>query len=274
MPPTAWKLAALLALVAPLLTIGQQAPMVREERRVVIGGQPEVWRLEWTTPPRPACGPEDPDWFTCPCSGFAFGESGKLDLVRLRQGKETERFPLALLFEGGETPADDGDAVLRRWDVRKDDWNHADLVNSDRAGPVPGVRSRAQATVMQLGDYDHDGQSTEFLLQVSSSPCGHLYGVVVGVSRQMPRLHAFGTSANPDKPLVMDVRAWAALLHSRGPTRVVVVGCGDHASDKEIELEVSAVSGAIHVTRREYQCTENDKRGKLTSVGPFASEFP
>lgn len=86
---------------------------------------------------------------------------------------------------------------------------------------------------MDFEDYDHDGQATEFLLQTESSPYGHRYGVVVGVSRQMPRLHAFGTAAHPKEPLVMDERAWTALLHSQGPARVVVWACGDHASDTE-----------------------------------------
>jgi len=251
---------------------GQHEPAIREERRVVVGGQLEVWRLEWTTPPRSVCEPEGNDWWTCPCSGFAFGESGKLDLVRLRQGREVERLPLAPLFEGGEVPAAAaGNAVLRRWEVRKGDWNYAHMEDG-RSSAVPGVRSRPVALAMDLADYDHDGQANEFLLQTSSSPCGHRYGVVVGVSRQSPHLHAFSTAAQPDKPLLMDLRAWEALLHSAGPTRVVVWPCGDHAADTETEFEVSATSGAIRVTSREFQCDANDKRGKLISEKPLGGQ--
>ena len=273
MPSPGCKLVPVL-LIFWLPATGQHKPVIREEQRVVIGGQPEVWRLEWTTPPRTVCEPEDNYWWTCPCSGFAFGESGKLDLVRLRQGQEVERFPLAPLFEDGETPAATaGDAVLKRWDVREGDWDYMHL-EPGRSSAVPGVRSRPLAIAMNLADYDHDGQATEFLLQMSSSPCGHREGVVVGVSRQMPRLHAFATAAHPDKPLVMDVRAWKALLHSAVPTRVVVWACGDHAADTETELEVSATSGAIRVRSREFQCDANDKRGKLISEKPLVSQIP
>ena len=275
-PGAACKLVpALLVLWLP--ANGQDKPVIREERSVVVDGQPEVWRLEWATPPRSVCEPEGDDWWTCPCSGFAFGESGKLDLVRLRLGREVECLPLAPLFENSETPAaaegHAGDAVLRRWDIREGDWDYMQLEDG-RSSAVPGVRSRPLAAAMNLADYDHDGQATEFLLQTSSSPCGHLYGVVVGVSRQVPHLHAFTTAAHPDRPLLMDVRAWKALLHSAGPARVVVWPCGDHAVDTETELEVSAASGAIRVTSREFQCDANDKRGKLISEKPLVSQLP
>lgn len=256
----------ILKLAAALLALSQApaagGPVVREERRVVINGQQEVWRLEWTTPPRPVCGPESAEWFTCPCSGFAFGESGKLDLVRLRQGREVERLPLAPFFDGGEWPADSGDALLRRWELLQSDWDH-------QPGPVPGVRSRPQASAMNFGDYDHDGEATEFYLQTNAGPCGHTGGIVVGVSRNAPRLHAFATAAHPDEPLFMDEPAWKALLRSQGPARMVVWSCGDHASGTETELEVSVASGVIHVTSREYQCDEHDKRGKLISQKPL-----
>lgn len=103
---TFWKRAAAVVLFScPSLANGQ---LIREERRVVIGGRPEVWRLEWREPPKPACGPDDPDWWTCPCSGFVFGEGGTLDLVRLRENREVERFPLTPLFcVDVDCPADD-----------------------------------------------------------------------------------------------------------------------------------------------------------------------
>ena len=57
-------------------------PVIREEHKVVVDGVEEHWRLEWASPPKPACPPDDPVWMTCPCSGFAFGERGNLVLVR------------------------------------------------------------------------------------------------------------------------------------------------------------------------------------------------
>ncbi len=63
----------------------------------------------------------------------------------------------------------------------------------------------------------------------------------------------------------MDLRAWKALRDSLGPTRVVVWICGDHGGDRETEVELRSVSGEIRVTRREFQCDEQDHRGKLLS---------
>ena len=70
------------AFICPVLLLvstdfaGSTKPIAREEVKVVVDGVEEVWRLEWLTPPRPVCGPEDDDWMTCPCEGFAFGEWG------------------------------------------------------------------------------------------------------------------------------------------------------------------------------------------------------
>ncbi len=122
---------------------------------------------------------------------------------------------------------------------------------------------------MNFADYDHDGQATEFLLQTETSPCGHSMGLVVGVSGKEDRLRAFASAAHPGEPLLMDLRAWRTLLNSRGPTRVRIWACGDHASDTETELEVSATAGDIRVTAREYQCDEHFKRGKLISKKPL-----
>ena len=84
----AWAVRALIALSALAVAAGaraeQASTLLREQRWVTIGGKTERWRLEWEAPPQPVCAPDEDYWATCPCSGFAFGESGKLDLVRFR----------------------------------------------------------------------------------------------------------------------------------------------------------------------------------------------
>ncbi len=72
---------------------------VRAERSVVVDGVTETWLLEWTSKVENDC--IVPDWCTCPCAGFAFGETGKLDLVRQRPAAPEERLHLGDLFEGG-----------------------------------------------------------------------------------------------------------------------------------------------------------------------------
>jgi hypothetical protein len=99
-------------------------PIIREERNIVDIVE-ERWRLEWVNTPRPACAPPvDPDWMNCPCEGFAFGERGDLLLVRKRPGQKEERLRLGPLFR--EAPADSGEAVLQRWDIRARDYTQSD----------------------------------------------------------------------------------------------------------------------------------------------------
>jgi len=114
-------------------------PVVREERGLVVDGVPERWRLQWTGSPTPACDPLDEGWFTCPCNGFAFGERGDLELLRLRDGQEVERLPLAQFFEHS-WPAEGHQAILRRWNVHEEDL--ADLESQFQPCPMRRLRRR------------------------------------------------------------------------------------------------------------------------------------
>ena len=51
------------------------SPTIREESQVVVNSVTETWRLEWAEPPKPYCEPSEGS-LTCPCTGFAYGESG------------------------------------------------------------------------------------------------------------------------------------------------------------------------------------------------------
>ena len=97
------------------------APVVREEQKVLVNGNSEVWRLEWKSTPKPICSLEDVlSASTCPCSGFTYGESGQLDLVRSTKVRETERLELTSFFE--EVFADQGGAILQRWEHQEKDF--------------------------------------------------------------------------------------------------------------------------------------------------------
>ena len=71
---------------------------------------------------------------------------------------------------------------------------------------------------MRFADYDLMA-TAKFFLQTGVEPCGKASGIVVGVTAERPRLHAFGTAAHPDKPLVMQKREWEALLKTSQPQR-------------------------------------------------------
>ncbi|MEW6533959.1 MAG: hypothetical protein AB1473_24245 [Thermodesulfobacteriota bacterium] len=253
----------LLALLVGISAFAETpSPIVREEAKLTVNGVEEIWRLEWASAPSPVCSADEPDiWSTCPCAGFAFGERGNLVLVRQRPGQEQERLSLSQLFTGQlDGPADAGEAVLRRWDVEE-----KDLKEGQSPGFASKVRARQAARVMRFEDYDHDGKATEFAFQVGTLPCGKKMNVVIGISDRNSRLHVFSSVERPDKPLILQASHWEALLKAKAPVKVVDWACGDHGSDTETELELSADEKGIHATKTEYQCKKNGTRGRLVS---------
>lgn len=254
-----WLLAIGLActpLVAAKPPDRPQGPQVRDEATVVVAGVREVWRLQWKSPPKPACAADDAEWYTCPCQGFAFGEAGDLDLVRLRDGEEVERLALTPLF--GEQLSDVGAAAIVHR-VEPTDGDHTDQEDPGLAGRVA---ARPPEPILLFADYDRDGRATEFPLQIDAAPCGKRIMVVVGVSQVEPDLHVFHTAAHPEQPLLMQLDAWQALRDDELPTKVVDWYCDDHASPTETELELSAHAGVISAYEREYECIEGG-RGRL-----------
>src|SRR5262245_47230923 len=151
-------------LAAGLPTRVAAEPVVREQRTVVVAGVEEVWQLVWDAQPAPVCGPEDiSNATTCPCAGVAYGEHGKLSLVRRRADKEVERMDLRPLFglDPFDAPGDVGDsAYLQRWPLKDDD------VEREKREPnlVAEIKQRPAPTIMTFADYDRDGRATEFLL--------------------------------------------------------------------------------------------------------------
>jgi hypothetical protein len=215
-------------------------PSVREEQAVMVDETEEVWRLKWKSAPTPFCADETlaP---TCPCDGFAYGERGDLDLVRLRNGIEIDRCNLTPLFKGtdGITSVTEDEAAVQR------------------AGQV-----------IHFGDYNHDGLATEFFLQTDAKPCGKHYGVVLGITKDNPRVHPFGTIGHPDIPLSMESVAWEKLRAATAPVKIIDWLCEDHGSDEQVELELRWSPKGIDGVRRTYACTAN-VRGRLLSEDPL-----
>lgn len=246
---------------ACLLTAGAVAAepvsLVRDQKAVAVNGVRESWRLQWDAEPKSACGPEDIEVaLACPCSGFAYGEAGRLSLVRTRPGKPVERLELASFFKGADAPGATGVAVLQRWRPipaaahdEEDDWHHAADFDF-----LKRVHARGSTGILKLADYNHDGQATEFLLQVGASGCGKHRMVLVGVARYNPRLHVFASAEAPDQPLVLLAPVWAAVLRSSKPAQVVESSCDDPGSAAESSLTVAARRGVFHVQRETRPC--------------------
>jgi hypothetical protein len=237
------------------------APTVREEQHIVIDGVTETWRLLWNAAPKPYCGANESDTsLTCPCMGFAYGESGDLYLVRLRNGTEIDRLHLTPLFEEGE------EAVVQRWPKDEErDYKLADHKDFSNL-----VSRRPTVQVMHLDDYDHDGKPTEFYLQTEAVPCGKSVGVVVGLSTSNARLHVFGTASNPSNPLYLQRREWQALRDaSSGPVNIVDWSCGDHGADTQTEIQLQWSAKGIDGKRREYTCPSNNENRRFMNERPL-----
>lgn len=229
--------------VAPELTAPlppePSTAVVREEKEVDVDGVKETWRLEWKSAPLPTC--LDDTFYTCPCQGFAYGEVGDLDLVRVRPGAPDERLRLNALFP-------DGDAVVPRWDPSA----------AEKRSLVPAklaeLASRPLVTLMNFGDYDHDGRATEFELQIGAIPCGHQQTVVVGLDRASPRLHALGTAERPGAPVVFEHAGDWEKVRGKLPVTLVETPCGDHGADDDTRVTVHADAQGLHVTTSTTRC--------------------
>jgi hypothetical protein len=171
-----------------------------------------------------------------------------MDLVRLQNGREIERLSLGQFF-----PEYEHQVVMPRWERRRADVDEY-LLKENTTPLAEAVRKRPTLKVINFADYDHDGQATEFFIQTEVQSCGHRYGIVVGVSKQNDHIHAFGSVAHPNTPLLLDPSHWEALKQSATPPRLQETGCGDHGSDSFGELELSATSAGISAIMRVYEC--------------------
>jgi hypothetical protein len=248
-------------------TSGDQ--VVREDDVVTAHGMQEHWQLIWEHAPSKICFPHkdvDTGWETCPCQGFAFGEAGILDLVRKRAGHPDEVFPLTPLFGEAENPANEeesAEAVLQKWPVRESDYKWQ--IDTLPKNYMKQIAERKIVKIMKFGDYDHDGQATEFPLEIGAGPCGHTASVLIGISKANNKLHAFGTADHPSQPLVLDTHIWGDLLKSNGDLTSIELSCGDHGSETQQEIHLITDSSGIHAERLTYQCRDDFKRGNLIS---------
>jgi hypothetical protein len=251
-------LAAALALSFSAAVAAQDyASVVREQKSVTIAGVRESWRLQWEAAPLPACGTDDLEVaLGCQCTGFAYGEAGRLTLVRLRHGHPAERLELTPFFKDQGAPGPAGTAVLAHWRPipaaahdEDDDWHHAADFDF-----LKRVQARGPAELLKFGDYNHDGHASEFLLQVGLRPCGRPQMVLIGVSARNPRLHVFASAEAPDQPLVLPATAWAAVLAHPKASHTVESSCADPDSTSESTVDVAAQHGVFHVQRESRPC--------------------
>ncbi len=246
-------LAGLLGARASAQVLAYPSPLIREQRTVVVNGATETWQLRWKSAPKPACGTDDA--VSCQCCGFNYGEGGEMDLVRLQGGREIERLSITAMFQEPQPPVfDERDsgriAVIQRWPYSLDDQERA----LERADWPSVVAKRAPVTIMNLRDYEHDGQSGQFYLQTSAGPCGSRNGIVIGVSKRNPKLHAISTVLHPDKPVILRNVVWRGLRLSGGVAEPFELTCGDHGADFEIRVRLTWTAKGLIGLRRTFGC--------------------
>ena len=152
-------------------------------------------------------------------------------------------------------------AILPKWPVYDNDM---DIKDSIRFFEI--VKQRPIVKILNIADYDHDGRATEFILQVGAQSCGHEQTIMVGISKNNPSLHVFGSIAHPDSPLTFQrPEIWKALLQSKGDTTVVEWPCGDHGAEEEDRIEFHTTSKGIQVFRLIYSCESKHSAQKLLS---------
>ncbi len=244
---------ALLCLLCLVSAPSAAKQVIREQKTVTVEGVKETWQLVWEDEPSLSeCSIEDiSSAITCPCSGFAYGESGSLSLVRKRGSQEIERLDLGKLFDGFSSSAGKkGMAILVRWPQRiGDSEEDPRLLNK--------IKQRPLAKIIDFQDYNHDGAATEFLLQIGTQPCMKHMFVGIGITKKRPTLHVLNAAGDaPDESLVMTMAAWKALRKSHKPTTVTILPCGDHGSDVRIDYTVSAKGGEIFFDSRVVPCPE------------------
>jgi hypothetical protein len=238
--PSASPVAALDAATSATTAASPSQAVVREEKTVVVDGVSETWRLEWIRPPVPAC--MDSTWETCACAGFSFGEKGDLDLVRTRPGAPDERLHLNPFF-------DDGDARLPRWVVMPEDRSGA----AAKKPSVAEIQKRELVPVMKLGDYDHDGRATEFVLQIAAYACGHTPSILVGITRTRG-LHAFPAGDKPNEPLTLESAADWEKVRTKLPLTLASIKCGDHGATEETSIEVTKTDAGLRSVEAKRPC--------------------
>lgn len=263
--------AGLLALSLPALAQpGAQTnaqTTIREEQVLKVDGRAEVWRLSWIGPVKPFCGPDaGDDVITVPCSGFAYGEQGRLVLSRtLPGGQLDDQLDLSPLFAGSDLTDHEGNAVLPRWPILDEDTHR--LV-ADDATLAAEIRARPPVPVIKPVDYDRDGLAQEFLIQTDVQPGGKRFYVAVGVNRTTGRLDWLRSTARPDRPLVLNWAVWQALAKGAQNIDVVRWDCGDHGSEVLETYRLSGKAGRVDVRLRTFACADAGGIGDLQQEEP------
>lgn len=251
-------LSSLLLATPSALALPPEPETVREEQRLTLDGQEEVWQLVWTGPVRDFCEAVSPEMaMTAPCAGFSYSQTGRLSLRRLRDGQVIDRFDPGPAFgDASDLVAGNREAgwsVLPRHGVREDDYGRW---LEDEGKFLQSAEQRPIVTLMRFADYDRDGRSAEFLLQTDIEPGGKPLYASIGLPAGRERLDFLRSMGQPGRALVLNGRAWAALRDQTGSVTVPRRACGAPGAQARSDYILSADAGRIAVRLRESACPD------------------
>ena len=235
-------------------------PLLRERRKVSVNGHVETWELRWSSPPHEVCTAAD-NYFAGPCSGFAYGQAGPLYLVRKWRGREIDKLDLRIprpsnnLDELSDFDSPEGiyQPSVMLHAVESSDWERHERHDPTLAADIA---KRPLVQVMNLADYNHDGAATEFLFQVGTLPSTRRMMVLIGVSADNPKLHAFSVAETAPDAFVAVRGAWESLRQSKGSTAIIEWACFDHGSETQTTLHIWTTNGLLHATRTVTPCPD------------------
>lgn len=210
---------------------------IAEEHRVLVDGVEEVWRVRFTTPPRlPEPLPEDS---TCVERYWERFDVRRAVIERVRDGEVVDRLmnPSSGLDNDDVVPLAEAVLVPGRVGLPVGQ-RRLTLAESERL-PRP--------TVLSIGDYNHDGQATEFVLDMGPLVCGNDYSGVVGLDQRHRRLHVLEWGA-PARTFMVGVNIdWEAVRASASGD-VITWSCGNHFYDGEDHLRWAPYNGSLRMS--------------------------
>jgi hypothetical protein len=224
-----------------------QGALLQEERRFAGPTGTELWRLYWTSEPRPRCAsdPELSARANCACEGFANGLSGPMVLTRIRQNYPTEYLNIGGLFSDIATEQLGGDAMIA--------GAFAPLPHA-AADATP--RQRSVRPLLNLGDYNRDGIAAEFVLHTSNEACGHGRYLLVGLLAREGSLMAQTDVTDAREPLLaFDAAADWEALRATGRVQREYWRCFDQGSEASKHVRASAAAGRITAIREDRSCS-------------------
>jgi hypothetical protein len=194
-----------------------RTPDIRESRMVMVDGVMEEWRVRFISPSG-AYPSIPPDEWNCIESFYNHFDRGDAVLERLRDGVVIERIDHLPCAEGSYMPCPYSLLIPR----------HAVPYPFDEASATAATLEHLPwITWLDIADYNHDGQATEFAVNVGRIACAVQVSLVVGVTRDRPRFHVLRWANGDTMSNAVD-QTWWDDVRDRSRGEHVSIACGDH----------------------------------------------